>query len=159
MCRFAERIFTATMVAEPVFIDTNILVYASRPSADHHRLSLEALERLAQEGCALWISPQILREYLAVVTRPQHTMAGLPVKTAVDDVKRFVELFNVAEERPAIFQRLLDIVISSPSAGKLIHDAHLVATMVEHGIYRLLTFNRRDFDRFSSIIRLELTDQ
>ena len=36
-------------------------------------------------------------------------------------------------------------------AGKNAHDACLVAAMLLHGIPRLLTFNRRDFQRFSTI--------
>jgi hypothetical protein len=47
-----------------------------------------ALARLEGEGRALWISFQILREYLAVVTRPQATSLALPMGTAIADVQR-----------------------------------------------------------------------
>jgi hypothetical protein len=40
-------------------------------------------------------------------------------------------------------------------AGRQVHDVNIVATMLEHGIYRLLTFNAADFKRFVGIIELE----
>jgi predicted nucleic acid-binding protein len=81
------------------------------------------------EGCSLWISPQVLREYLAVVTRSQSTVSALSIAEAIADVRRFMDLFDIAEERPTIIDRLLRIVTAYPTAGKQIHDAHLVATI------------------------------
>ena len=61
----------ATMAASAVFLDTNVLVYATVASAPLHLIAAEAIERLEQEGGELWISRQVIREYLAVLTRPQ----------------------------------------------------------------------------------------
>jgi toxin-antitoxin system PIN domain toxin len=148
----------ATMVGKPVFLDTNVLIYAGRPESVQHDAALAALKRLEMEGCSFWISSQVLREYLAVVTRPQSMIPALPMAEAIADVRRFMDLFDIAEDRPTILDRLLRIVTAYPTAGKQIHDAHLVATMVDYGINRLLTFNRRDFERFASFIRLEATN-
>jgi predicted nucleic acid-binding protein len=35
-----------------------------------------------------------------------------------------------------------------------VHDANLVATMLEHRIRRLLTFNEADFRRFGGLIEV-----
>ncbi|MEA2753777.1 MAG: hypothetical protein QOJ54_66 [Aliidongia sp.] len=148
----------ATMVGKPVFLDTNVLIYAGRPESVQHDAALAALKRLEMEGCSFWISSQVLREYLAVVTRPQSMIPALPMAEAIADVRRFMDLFDIAEDRPTILDRLLRIVTAYPTAGKQSHDAHLVATMVDYGINRLLTFNRRDFERFASFIRLEATN-
>jgi predicted nucleic acid-binding protein len=59
------------MAADPVFIDTNVLIYATRRTASERAAAQAALARLEGEGRGLWISFQILREYLAAVTRPQ----------------------------------------------------------------------------------------
>ena len=61
----------ATTVGDPVFVNTNVLVYSTRPLSAHHAAAARALARIGAGGATLWISPQILREYLAVVTRPQ----------------------------------------------------------------------------------------
>ncbi len=143
------------MAAEPVFVDTNVLVYASRPSAAQHAAAHAALTRLEGEGSTLWVSPQVLREYLAVVTRPQATSPGLPMTTAIADVRRFRAALDVAEERPGVLDRLLDLLAAHQTTGRQVHDANIVATMLEHGIRRLLTFNTTDFRRFARIIDIE----
>jgi predicted nucleic acid-binding protein len=44
------------MAADPVFIDTTVLVYATRRSASEHVAAQSALARLQGEGRSLWIS-------------------------------------------------------------------------------------------------------
>jgi predicted nucleic acid-binding protein len=143
------------MAADPVFIDTSVLIYATRRTASEHAAAQAALARLEGEGRSLWISFQILREYLAAVTRPQATSPALPMGTATADVRRFQQVFYVAEERPAVLDRLLALLGAHFGAGRKVHDTNIVATMLEHGIYRLLTFNAADFRRFAGIIELE----
>jgi len=85
------------MAADPVFIDTNVLIYATRRTAPEHAAAQAALARLEGEGRRMWISFQILREYLAAVTRPQATCPALSMGTAIADVRRFQQVFDVAE--------------------------------------------------------------
>ncbi len=54
---------------ERVFLDTNILVYANIAEAPLHDAALEVIRTREQAGFSLWISRQVLREYLAVLTR------------------------------------------------------------------------------------------
>ena len=136
----------ATTEADPVFVDTNVLVYSTRPLSTHHAAAAGALARLGGTGSTLWISSQILREYLAAVTRPQATAPGLPMETAISDVRRFRMAFRVAEERA----RALDRV-----AGRQVHDANIVATMLDCRVHRLLTFNGTDFQRFVPLIEID----
>ena len=143
------------MAAEPVFVDTNVLIYATRLSAAQHAAAQAALARLGGEGSMLWVSPQVLREYLAAVTRPQATSPALAMTSAIADVRRFRSAFEVAEERPGVLDRLLDLLAVQRGAGRQVHDANIVATMLEHGIHRLLTFNTADFRRFARIIDIE----
>jgi predicted nucleic acid-binding protein len=143
------------MAADPVFIDTNVLIYATRRTASEHAAAQAALARLESEGRRLWISFQILREYLAAATRPQATSLALPVGTAIADVRRFQQVFCVAEDRPAVLDRLLALLGAHFAAGRQVHDTNIVATTLEHSIYRLLTFSAADFRRFAGIIELE----
>jgi predicted nucleic acid-binding protein len=144
-----------TTVADPIFIDTNVLVYASRPAAPEHASSRKALDRLEAQDCRLWISTQVLREYLSVVTRPQAAAPGLTMATAIADIRRFQSLFEVANDDDLVVERLLQLLIAYPGSGKQVHDANLVATMLVHGVTRLLTYNARDFQRFAAVIELE----
>lgn len=142
------------MAADPVFLDTNVLVYISRPGAAEHPAARAALARLEADGGPLWVSQQVLREYLSVVTRPQATAPALAMATALADVGRFRASFEIADETAAVLDRLLSLLSLHPVAGKQVHDANLIATMLEHGVRRLLTFNTADFSRFVGAIDL-----
>jgi predicted nucleic acid-binding protein len=101
------------------------------------------------------VSPQVLREYLAAVTRPQATAPALPVATAIADVRRFRAAFQIAEERPGVLDRLLQILTVHRATGRQVHDANIVATMLDHDLQRLLTFNVADFQRFTPLISID----
>ncbi len=142
------------MAADPAFVDTNVLVYASQtPSAFHPRASA-ALRQARQESRALWISRQVLREYLATVTRPQREQVPLTMTEALTDVGKLERDFNVAEDGPGVFEELRRLLGRVQVAGKQVHDANIAATMVACGITRLLTFNVADFRRFQPSIEL-----
>ena len=142
------------MPGTPAFIDTNVLLYVSRPSAREHARSQAALSRMRQDGAPLWLSRQVFREYLAAATRPQASGPALPMAAAIADVHGFQAAFNVAEDGPNVLDRLLQLLAAHPGGGKQVHDANIAATMLAHGITRLLTFNAADFRRFDSLIEV-----
>ncbi len=61
----------ATTDVEPVFLDTNVLVYANVAESPFHPRALSAIETRYDSGIELWTSRQVLREFLATLTRPQ----------------------------------------------------------------------------------------
>ncbi len=61
----------ATMGDKAVFLDTNVLVYASVAEALFHHIDRERIQPLKNPETEFWISRQVLREYLATLTRPQ----------------------------------------------------------------------------------------
>lgn len=140
--------------AEPVFVDTNVLIYASRPGASEHAAAQAMLGRMRQEGRALWLSQQVPREYLAASTRPQRFGPALPMAAAIADTERFRTGFNIAEDSAGVSNRLLELLSLHSGGGKQVHDANIVATMLAHGLTRLLMFNGPDFHRFGSEIEV-----
>jgi predicted nucleic acid-binding protein len=48
------------------------------------------------------------------------------------------------------------IVIQYNVRGVLVHDAHLAATMIVHGVAHILTLNKKYFSRFDGITVLHL---
>ena len=113
-----------------------------------------ALVRLEGEASSLWISQQVLREYLAATTRPQASAAALSMSDAISDVRSFQLTFNFLNDNMDVFERLLWLLATQSSAGKQVHDANLVATMLTHNIKRLLTFNVGDFQRYQPLIEI-----
>ena len=144
----------ATMAADPLFVDTNVLVYANVLEAPFHERALGAIHAARQAGRSLWISRQVIREYLVVMTRPQ-AFENLPRATVLEQVHQFVANFQVADDTPAVTAHLLALMETYAVGGKQVHDANLVATMRAVGVRCLLTHNLQDFQRFADLIALE----
>ena len=89
------------------------------------------------------------------MTRVQPVGSILPVAQAIADVRRFAQLFEIAEDSSTATAKLLELLQRIPTAGKQIHDANIVATMLANGIRRLVTFNLADFRRFEPLIAIE----
>ena len=137
---------------ERVFLDTNILVYANIAEAPLHDAALEAVRAREQTGSSLWVSRQVLREYLAVLTRSDAFDRPIPKKTLIMQVRFFTDRFQVAEDTARVTHHLLTLMEQFSIGGRQVHDANIVATMQTYGIKQLLTHNKKDFDRFSSLI-------
>ena len=134
---------------DAVFVDTNILVYAQQALSPYHSLATAKLHALVSAGHPLWISRQVLREYLAVMSRPGALTAPVPMTALIADVQSFQAQFLLAEDGPTITVHLLNLLGSIPCAGKQIHDANIVATMLAYGITKILTHNVGDFTRYA----------
>jgi predicted nucleic acid-binding protein len=139
-----------------MFVDTNVLVKARILEAPDHDIARGSLQRAFELPEPLRISRQVLREYLAVVTRPQTWAVPLGREEAVNDVERLTTIFEVLEDGPVVTDLLLSLCREIPLGGRQIHDANIAATMLAHGERRLLTFNAADFRRYGD--RIELVD-
>lgn len=137
-----------------MFVDANILVSARAVGSPHHAAAAALLERAFWGKEPLRISRQIIREYLAVVTRPQAWLDPLTPDEALDDVSRMLRDFDILEDGQAVTDRLLALLREVPAGGRQIHDANIVATMLAYGERRLLTFNTADFRRYADWIEL-----
>ena len=141
-----------------VFFDTNVLVYANVMESPLHQLAIKTIQSYYDIGTELWISRQILREYIAVLTRPQIFTKPVSVSVVADRIRFFQSYFQVAEENPQITEVLLTLIERFGISGKQVHDANIIATMQVYGIQNLITHNVSDFKRFSSIINILTMD-
>ena len=137
-----------------MFIDTNVLVKSRIPNAPDHDVARISLDRAFRDPEPLRISRQVIREYLAIVTRPQTWPVGITREDALDDVSRLIGSFEMLEDGPVVTESLMSLCREVPVGGRQIHDANIVATMLAHGEHRLLTFNASDFRRFGDRIEL-----
>jgi len=140
------------LAAEPVFVDTNVLVYAGVGSAPLHVEVLDVIRDFQQARAVLWISRQILREYLAVLSRAQSFSQPVASQTLTQQVRQFERRFQVADDTARVTASLLDLLQRFPTGGRQVHDANIVATMQAYGVARLLTHNVADFARFGRLI-------
>ena len=139
-----------------MFFDTNVLVRARFEAAPGHRLARLRMSEAGERRETLRISRQVLREYLATVTRPQAWSPPVPMDEALEHAARLEAGFDILEDGPAVTDALATLCREVPVAGKQVHDANIVATMLAHGERRLLTFDARGFRRYEG--RIEPVD-
>ncbi len=144
----------ATMDAEPLFVDTNVLVYANVLETPLHEPALAAIQSAQQAGRPLWLSRQVIREYLVTLLRPQD-FETLPKVTVLEQVDQFIKHFQLADDTAAVTRQLMKLMRDYKIGGKQVHDANIVATMLAYDISCLLTHNNKDFQRFGEIITIE----
>lgn len=128
--------------------DANILVYIGLPGSPFHAVAVTRFDEAIAAG-EVWVSRQVLREYLSVMTK-QGVADPMPsLQFALDNVRAFERRYLVAEDGPAVTAELLALLAAVPCGGKQVHDANIVATMRVHGISHFLTHNLKDFNRFA----------
>jgi predicted nucleic acid-binding protein len=136
-----------------LFIDTNILVYASLEDFEpiKYTNSVEILRRLVENRHPVFISTQIIREFLSVSTNKKFLKSPLSIKDANRKVKELIENFEVLNIDIETIDRLMKIAEKHQISGKNIHDAAISAAMLENEIKHILTYNKKDFEIYKEI--------
>ncbi len=133
-------------------IDTNVLIYAEVRSSPWREEARRLLRELA-EGAFPWAIPwPCIYEFLRVVTHPRVYHPPVPLSVALNDFRRIRDsptlvLLQETSNHPDVMLRVLE---ESGVSGNLIHDAHIAALCLEHGIRELISGDR-DFARFPSL--------
>jgi len=137
-----------------IFVDTNVLIYANLAEMPLHEEALEALRHLTQSDVQVWISLQVLREYIAITSRKNLFQRPLPPSTIIARVRHFQELFHVAQDNTLVLSNLLALLEEFQVSGKQIYDANIVATMMAFNVRQILTHNVSDFRRYSAYVKV-----
>jgi predicted nucleic acid-binding protein len=136
-----------------VVVDTNVLLAATDRSRESHEAATGFLN---EDERRLALTPQIVREYLAVTTRPVEVNGfGLPGEDAVANVAQFLDDMDLLSEEVSTTRRLMRLVAERSGAGKQVHDANVVAVALAHRASAIVTDNTRHFSRFADLIGIE----
>ena len=133
-------------------VDTNVLVHAEIRNSRFHDRARAVLAECA-EGAAAWAIPwPCVYEFLRVVTHPKVYHPPVPIEVALGDIRSLLASPSLIllSETPRHSDVLDTVVRSSGVTGNLIHDAHIAALCVEHGVTELITGDR-DFHRFKEL--------
>ena len=135
-----------------IAVDTNILVYARRKEMPLHRPARTLLEELAH-GDRPWTVPwPCVYEFLRVVTHPRVFDPPSDPGIVLDGLRSLMQSPSLVmlSEGPSHWNSMKRAIHASQTSGNLIHDAHIAALLLEHGVDELWTHDR-DFARFPGL--------
>lgn len=139
-------------------VDTNVLVYAAVRESPLHAAARARLAALTSRDDTLFVAPQVLREYVSVVTRSAVLSRPRVPADAVADVRVILSVFKLLHEPADVVERWMDLVGRHAVSGAAVHDAYLVATMLGSGVDHILTNNQNHFQRFEGLTVLPLAE-
>ena len=145
------------MAASRLFIDTNVIVHYIIDQSVRHSTAQQIILSYQQAGYELWISRQVIREFLATLSRPQgYTTQGKSISATqlIAEARLLQTQYYIAEDNRDVTEQLLSLLASIYVGGKQIHDANIVATRQANGITHLLTENVSDFIHYSRLITI-----
>lgn len=139
-----------------IALDTTVLVEAEVADSPRNAAALAFLrERIASSDGrrAFALAPQVLTEFIHVVTDPKRFERPLTMEAALDRSEfwwsaREVERVHPGHEAAVLFFRWMR---THRLGRKRILDTYMAATYAAAGIFRVATGNGRDFSVFDGI--------
>lgn len=142
-----------------VLIDSNILLRWVEPDQPDQVIVATALERLQLAGADLCYTSQNLGEFWNTLTRPANRNGyGLTPAQADRRARSIESRIILLLDTPDVHVEWRKLLVTHGISGVQVHDARLVAAMHVHGVKRILTFNTRDFARFTDIDAVHPSD-
>jgi predicted nucleic acid-binding protein len=147
------------MAGGSYLIDSNILIRWVQPDHPEFQAVRSAIQHLEDSEETLCYTSQNLGEFWNVLTRPANRNGyGLTAEGALFRAQELESKFQLLADRLAVHMEWRRLLVDYAICGVQVHDARLVAAMLVHGVKRILTFNTRDFARFSGIEAIHPAD-
>lgn len=136
-----------------IVVDTTVLLAATDESRAVHATATRFLDHDARRHA---VTPQIVREYLAVATRPLDANGlGLAGAAACANVDMLLQDMTLLPEDVTSVRHLKELMAHGSVTGKQVHDATIVAVALGGHASTIVTDNTRHFVRFSDLIAVE----
>jgi len=129
------------------FIDTNILVYAIDSESRYYQAARSVLER---ERLTYAVSPQIIFEFLSVVTNPKRVRHPLDPKQAWEVIQTILDHRNirVLSIDADVVQKAMHLAVKHQLKGPRVFDAVAAGVIIQNHIPLVITVNVKDFEAF-----------
>ena len=140
------------MAGTPYLVDSNILLRLVKPDHSDYPLVVSAIDAILRRGDTLCYTSQNVGEFWNACTRPiDRNGYGLSPQEADRRAKLFEEKLRLLPDSLAVHEEWRRLLVTHGVSGVQVHDARLAAAMRVHGVRLILTFNDRDFARYSGI--------
>jgi predicted nucleic acid-binding protein len=140
------------MAGTPYLVDSNILLRWVKPDHGDYALVASAIDAILRRGDLLCYTSQNVGEFWNACTRPvDRSGYGLSPQEADRRAKLFEQRLQLLPDSLTVHQEWRKLLVAHGISGVQVHDARLAAAMRVHGVRLILTFNDRDFARYSGI--------
>ena len=136
--------------------DTNILLRLVQVLSLHHAKA--AADKLLKRGNTLFITLQNISEFWNVCTRPLNKNGlGFSIAETEAELAKIEQIFDFLPDKLEVYKNWRKLVVKHSVSGIQVHDAK-IAAMKAHNIQNLLTFNAKDFKRYTNVKAIEPKD-
>lgn len=139
---------------QAMFLDTSLIVAATVEAHPSHVAAAEFIDDAVSRATVLYISPQICREFLVVLTRQPVSGRTFTVAEAHSALSVWMTGCEILEEGEAVLLECLELARRYGVHGKQVHDCNIAATLIVHGVPTLATRNPSDFKRYKDEISI-----
>jgi predicted nucleic acid-binding protein len=135
-----------------VLVDSNVLIFSIQQGHPLGEASLRAIQLMLATDEPVYVLPQNIAEFWNVCTRPadKNGLGLTPVETE-KRLRRLDSILTMLHDSAAVYEHWRRLIVQHEVRGIQVHDARIAAAMQVHGIKRILTYNPRDFGRYSEI--------
>jgi predicted nucleic acid-binding protein len=142
-----------------ILLDSNILLRWLEAEQPDQVVVTAAVDRLLLSKDDPCYTSQNLSEFWNTLTRPVNRNGyGLSPEEANRRAIAIESRIQLLPDGLAIHKEWRKLLVSHRISGVQVHDARLVASMHVHGVKRILTFNTKDFMRFTDIEAIHPAD-
>ena len=140
------------MAETSYLVDSNVLLRWVKPDHSDYPAIVSATDSILRQDGALCYTSQNVGEFWNACTRPvDRNGYGLSPQETDRLAKFFEEKLRLLPDSLAVHEEWRKLLVTHGVSGVQVHDARLVAAMPVHGVKRMLTFNDKDFARYTDI--------
>jgi predicted nucleic acid-binding protein len=140
------------MTGTPILVDSNVLLRWVKPDDRDYPLVVSAIDQILRRRAVLCYTSQNIAEFWNTCTRPVE-LNGFSLSPQETDrrARLFEDRLRLLPDNEAVHHEWRRLLVTYNVSGVQVHDARLVAAMRVHGLKHILTFNVKDFGRYSDI--------
>jgi len=137
----------------PIFLDTNLIVYAINKDSPYHGRATALMEAIGEGKLETCLSLQVLGEFYATATNPKKIEKTLTPEEAVMVIEGLLRTDTILKLYPKqeTLKLTLDLVKRYQLKSLDFFDAQIVATMLDNRVATIYTVHEQDFAIFEEI--------
>ncbi len=136
-----------TSAKSGALVDTNVLLYATDAQAPQHAASLGLLNRAANQEAQLFLTAQIIFEFVAVATNQRQVARPIGVAQAWSAVAKFRQVCPLLDPPSDLVERVNSLFPIVQPKGPEIFDLAIAVTGLVSGIFEIYSYDSAVFTK------------